>query len=397
MPKQKKAASVFLVVCFGLFLFTIMVVTTFHPKDTYSYYENRNLATIPEATTEELLTGKWGSNMDKYLSDHAAGRNTLLKASTYINCHILRQPVVNDVVISKDYLLPEIGNWMLDTSSINSQTAAITQNLSSLSDLVESYGGFYYYVATPCQYVFHSDDYPWFMNNRSDYTEQSISSLSASLQESGVNFIDIGKVFAEHGWADHLSSAIDNHYSIYGAYLTYLEIMERINEDTGYDLTILRDGDYQIQELPNRYLGSRTRKLMGLWPCEERLGILLPNVEVPFTRKNNHNEVAPTVYSLPNNQWENVLYSLYMGGDIALTEIDTMRDELPSILVYGDSFTNAAECILYYGFDKMYSIDMRHYRETTLGEFISEYKPDIVVCIRDYEALLSVDSNGCGA
>ena len=397
MPKSKKAASDFLVVCFGLFLLAIMTVTTLRPKDTYSYYENRNLATIHEATAEEILTGEWTSNIDKYLSDHAAGRNTLLKASTYINCHILRQPVVNDVVITENCLLPEISDWMLDTSLIEGQTAAITQNLTSLSDLVESYGGVYYYVATPCQYVFHSDDYPWFMNNRSHYTEQSLAALSASLQEAGVRFIDIGQCFAAHGWADHLSSAIDNHYSMHGAYLTYLEIMERIHADTGFDVEILRDGDYQIQELPNRYLGSRTRKLMGLWPCEERLSILLPNVEVPFIRKNNHNETASTVYSLPNNQWEDVLYSLYMGGDIALTEIDTGREELPSILVYGDSFTNAAECILYYGFDKMYSIDMRHYKETTLGEFISAHKPDIVVCIRDYEALLSVDGNGCGA
>ena len=30
------------------------------------------------------------------------------------------------------------------------------------------------------------------------------------------------------------------------------------------------------------------------------------------------------------------------------------------------------------------------------GEVIMQYQPDVVVCIRDYEALLSTDSNGCG-
>ena len=77
-----------------------------------------------------------------------------------------------------------------------------------------------------------------------------------------------------------------------------------------------------------------------------------------------------------------------MGGDIGLTEIDTGREELPSILIYGDSFTNAVECIAYYSFDKMYSIDQRHYTESTLEEFIAQHQPEIVVCIKDYEGLM---------
>ena len=78
-----------------------------------------------------------------------------------------------------------------------------------------------------------------------------------------------------------------------------------------------------------------------------------------------------------------------MGGDIANTFIDTHREELPTVLVYGDSFTNAFESIVWYSFDKMYSIDLRHYTEMTIDQFIDEYRPDIVICIKDYTAVLS--------
>lgn len=397
MKKTGKASMLFVVVCFLAFLFLMLGISVFKDKDTYSYYENRSLAVMPDLSADTLLSGTWGSGTEKYLSDHAAGRTSFLKADTFINCNVLRQPLVNEVVVTDDCLLPEITDAMESTDSIPQDTQAITANLQSVSTLVSGYGGSYYYVAVPCQYVFHQDDYPWYMNNRAAYTQQSIAALKTSLAQADVNFIDMGEVFAQYGWADYLTSSVDNHYSIYGAYLTYREIMDRINADTGLGLTVLEDGDYTIQQLPNRYLGSRVRKLLGLWKSDEKLSILLPNLEIPFTRWDDGTESASSVYSLPQTQQEDVLYTLYMGGDCASTKIDTGRSDLPSLLVYGDSFTNAAECILYYGFGTMYSLDMRYYKDMSLGQFIDEYQPDVVVCIRDYEALLSTEYNGCGA
>ena len=396
MQKGKiSLAEKLFVLAFCAALALLLILNIVNTKETYSYYENRNLAVFPEVTRETLLNGEWAAAVDKYLADHSAGRNYMLAASTVFDAYILQQPLVNEVVIGDDILLPEIQLWMLDESIITRQVPIVTENLVELDTLVESYGGEYYFVAVPCQYAHFPDEYPWYIDNRSEYTEKSLLALSDSLQTAGVNFIDIGDVFAEYGWADYLSSKVDNHYSIHGAYLTYLEIMERINADREDDLDVLTEGEYEIQMLPNPYMGSRQRKLMGLWPSDEKLGILTPNTEIPFTRKDNGVEVASTVYALPADDTSNVLYELYMGGDIAFTEIHTNREELPSILVYGDSFTNAVECILYYGFDTMYTIDMRHYTGS-LGEFIRQAQPDIVVCIRDYESMLWETGNGCG-
>ena len=102
------------------------------------------------------------------------------------------------------------------------------------------------------------------------------------------------------------------------------------------------------------------------------------------------------MYAMPGNEWQDVTYNLYMGGDIAETVIDTNREDLPSILIYGDSFTNALECITYLSFDKMYSLDLRHYQDMTIEEYIAMTQPDVVVCIRDYESLLEIAFNGGG-
>ena len=100
------------------------------------------------------------------------------------------------------------------------------------------------------------------------------------------------------------------------------------------------------------------------------------------------------MYNLPQTDTELVAYEIYMGGDIAETIIKTDRPELPNALIYGDSFTNAAETILYSSFNETRSLDLRHYSAKTLREYIDEYKPNVVICIRDDSCFFNMDGNG---
>ena len=83
-----------------------------------------------------------------------------------------------------------------------------------------------------------------------------------------------------------------------------------------------------------------------------------------------------------------------MGGDWANTVIETDRPTKPNILIYGDSFTNPIECMIWHDFNTVYAYDFRHYSEDTLDELIARYEPAAVVCIRDYEAILNAAGNG---
>lgn len=387
-------SSITIVLFFVAFLFTGMVATILREKETYSYFENRNLAVMPEFTVDGVLDGTYFSEVDTYVKEHSAGRTTLLKANTYIDMNILCRPVVNDVVMTEDVLLPWNNYEILDNAAIEYSANIIATNLKSHSDLTESYGGQFYYVAVPCQYVCYENSYPWYLNNRSEYTDASTAALFGKLEKLNVNYIDMLEYYESAGKPETFSSTIDNHFSIYGAYDTYIEIMKRINADTDYALDVLDKDEFTVETLPNPYLGSRPRKLFGMWSSDERLSTITPINAPAYERWNYNSQGAPIVYALPQNPWESVLYTMYMGGDIANTVIDTNRDELPSILIYGDSFTNAVECVAWYSFDTMYTLDFRHYGQMSLEAFINEHKPDIVVCIRDYEALLLTTGNG---
>ena len=408
--KKKRTAEILFTVLFLAALWIVMFAIVFLPRNDTSYFENRALAPRPTLSAETVLNGSFFQQVDDWLSDHTGGRNYLLKADTlfrlFLNVKVLHCPVVNETVVLDDLLLPYNEYETVDPAAIEKGAREQAANMHDAQDVVESYGGEYLFVLVPGQNVFFADRYPAYLNSRRQFMDAAVPALMDALAEEGVKAVDMGEILTRPENLDRVASRVDNHYSIYGAYLTYLEIMRAVNEGRETPLDVLAEGEYTLTELPNHYMGSRTRKLFDLSSIEERLSILTPNASVPFVRYYYGNEVPAEVYSIPTYPTENIDYGLYMGGDWmdADTLIDTGREELPSLLIYGDSFTNAVECVAYYSFGKLYSIDLRHYADLTLREYLEKYKPDYVVCIRDYAQATnptynggSIDAHGGGA
>lgn len=392
--KQKKAANILVVLCFVGFLAAALVLTMAKPQGGWSYYENRGLARMEEFSLQGLWDGTFADSVEPALQDHAAGRNTLLKLSTWMDMELFRRPVVNQVIPVEGMLLSWNPYETPDPALIQMQADDMAQQLGQLRDVVESYGGQFYYVAVPGQYTYFEGEHPDFLNNRAAYTDLEIPAFQQAMEEQGVNLIEMGEILEQQGNPPEYYSTVDYHYGFGGAYATYQAILEQINQDFNGSLTVLDEENIVRETLPNPYLGSRARKVFGMWETTEKLEIGLPAQPIPFTRTDNGQEVPATVYTLPENDTQEIAYSVYMGGDIGETVIDTGRDELPSLLIYGDSFTNPVEGLMYYSFDEMRTIDLRHYKDMTLADYIALYQPDVVVGIRDYESLLSTDYNG---
>lgn len=394
---MKKVSNIFVSACFLLFIFLAMLVTITGPKTGYSFYENRRMSPFPEFSVENVADGSYFSQLDACITDQAALRETCLKIRTAADLYLLRRPVVNDVVITEDVLLPYLPYMHFDEEEKATTTVlaqAFVAEVLTLQQFVEDYGAVYYYVGVPCQYTFFEDRYPWFLEDRGAYTETILTAFAEAAADLGVHYIDMGPLSAQMENPLEFSSPIDNHYSLKGAYYTYEKIIEALQDDHGLTLSFPGADDIRFHELPNLYLGSRTRKLLNLQSLDDKLLYAEFSHDIPFARTDDGVLVDSSVYSFPQFDYEQVPYTFYMSGDIGETVISTNRPDLPSVLVYGDSFTNALECLLYYSFDEMRSIDLRHYDEMALSEYIALYEPDVVLCIRDYEALILPTGNG---
>lgn len=389
MKKKAHPSEFFVSLCFLAFLFTAMVVTLLEEKEMYSFFENRNLASWPVYKAGE----DYIQQLERWAADHAAFREGLLREKTRLDL-ALRRPVVNDIVMSQGHFLPYLGYQKADWEEVSRQAEAAADKLAEIRDAVEDYGGRFCYAAVPNQYVYSAQAYPEYMDREFQTCRWNVELLSAALADRGVAFLDVGAEVEALGRPVEYMSRVDHHYTMEGAFLTYQILMDRLKDLTREELPVLGEEDVTFETLPNPYLGSRTRKLMGVVDGAEHLQLLWPREPVPFTRTDGGAERSSAVYNLPEEEEEYVTYEVYMGGDMPQTTIDTSRKELPTILIYGESYTNALECILYLSFDRMDSLDLRHYRQMSLIDYIRVNKPDIVVGLRDYSVLLQVEDNG---
>lgn len=362
------------------------------PTASYSVWENRTMAVFPQLTAEGFWDGSYFAGWEEALSDQFYGRDYWLKAHT--RYAMARQSAsVNDVVLTEETLLPQQTAIDYSDRDLEAEAGEMAQNLALVQDQVEGYGGTFLYVGVPEQRSMMQSYYPHWQNTNAAYRQDLRDAFASAMEAEQVPFLEMKPLLEDREDLTDLYSTVDHHYTLLGAYETYLAVCDRLTA-AGWDFPVVTEDQITFTALPNPYLGTYNRKLYGQSPVAEPLWVCESSMEVPFTRTDDGEEVEAEVFELPDSTWQYVYYTAYMGGDQAETILDTGREDLPRILIWGDSFTNAFECLAWMSFGEMRSIDLRHYTEKTLTEYIADYRPDIVLCIRDDTSYLVTEGNG---
>jgi hypothetical protein len=380
--------------CFLAVVFAIpaLIIARGRYAPDIAFYENRPKAAAPVLTAGGVLDGDYFDGWERWLSDRVAGRERLLRYSAMLDYDILRRPVVNNTVAAGDILLPFHQYSEHGAAEAARGISDAAEGLGRLQALADDIGAAFYYVGVPEQGSFHADKYPNYLESDSAYISAARDAMSRELAARGIGFIDMASVFSG-GDAPAPYAATDHHYNYFGAYRTYREIMSRLEAD-GLPAPIVGDGDIDITALPNGFIGSHNRRLCMLFPNPDPIYIGALREPVAFTRWDNGEPSPSVVYALPADDITPVTYNIYMGGDVAETIIRTDRPELPNLLIFGDSFTNALETVIYASFNETRSLDLRHYDEMGILEYIGIYRPDAIICLRDDTAYTTLTGNG---
>jgi len=389
---RKFTDRTFLALLLAVLIAVPVGVAAWSRRETSAYYENRALAARPDLNWDNLWDGSYGSRFESWYSDHAPGRTTFLKMETFVQKDIMGRAIVNDVVVTEDVLLPKMSYSEWTRKDYESNAAPIAENFGKLSDHVAANGGKFYFVGFPEQRVYFEDRFPAYMNNHETEAAAADEVFESALTMAGVRFLNMEAAFDADGRPEEYYSTVDHHYNYYGAYASYRVIVEALAAD-GWELPVLTEEDIEFRELPNPYLGSRNRKLYNLWENGEKAAILA-EVPVPFTRTDNGQPSEKPLFVVPAEDYMPTTYNLYMGGDFGETILETNRPELPDVLIFGDSFTNALETLLYASFDETRILDLRHYTEQSLKDYITEHRPDIVLCVMNDTFYYTTTGNG---
>ncbi len=392
---MKKLTQILFLAAVSILLGGLAVLTLFFPQTQpkeYDPWENRTLADTPVFSSSTVFDGSFFSNAESYLSDHLYGRTSFLR--THVRFQQLTGRIsVNGVICSDDVLLLDNGVYDDGQTDLAEAAAVTVSRLSVVQDAVNAYGGTFLYVGIPTQRNIYAAAYPSYVNSDMPRTEQSLSVFLPALEDAQVNMLFVQSVYdsVKEPITDYFSP-VDHHFTLKGAYLCCNEILRSLNEQ-GCTVPAL-PSDLTFETLPNPMLGTYNRKLYGLSPVSGEFQIYHTSNAAPYERWDNGVRSDTPLIVLPQSETEFVQYSAYMGGDKAETIIKTNRAGMKELLIVGDSFTNAMEPLLYLCFDETRSLDFRYYTEKTLTEYIAEYRPDVVLIIRDASVYLNPDGNG---
>lgn len=350
---------------------------------SWSVEENRALASSPEFSLRAIWDGSYITSLESFFRDHIFSRTKLLKLETLLQIDVLRRPVVRDVVLGDEVLLPAtaLSGEVMD-ETLEAQADAIAQTLQGARQAADEVGAQFLYALVPEQRTVYQNHYPDWMENPGARTARNREALLGALEEYEVSYLDLTQTFCEMDDAAPYYSLVDHHYTLKGAYATYLAVCEAFG---------LTAEELHIKAADTQLLGTYNRKLYGLGRVSERMQVL--EEEFPDYERFDNGEPSSLPLIKPQSGAYG-LYTDYMGGDIGQTLVTTDRPELPNILIVGDSFTNALEPLMVFSFNQIQSLDYRHFEGASLADYIRDYQPDYVLIVRDDVSCLDTSGNG---
>ena len=386
MKIVKRGFVLLLILLTGVFLF----FTVKERRQRISVYENRTLAASPAFSLQSVWDGSYWEGWDAYLSDHAARRDSLIRDWAWLQMYVKRQPVINDVVVTKNVLLPYLGDRDITHTDYEAVGRDAVERLLPIQQAVEARGGHFLYFEVEGYPSVYRDDYPSMLQPTVDYYRARAAAFDAAAGKEGLPLLLLREVLEPKGGCRNYYYKVDHHPTLYGAYEAYLALCAWCREQ-GLALPVLEDPG--ITPVDSRFMGSYGRKLYDLSPIEESFYSFDLSRIPPYERWDEGRQTDAALVEYRAGQ-TTVRYEAYMGGDKGETVIHTGRPELPSILIVGDSFTNPVEAFCVYSFNELRSLDFRYYTEKTLSEYLEDYPADVVVVIRDSLNCTIAEGNG---
>ena len=101
-------------------------------------------------------------------------------------------------------------------------------------------------------------------------------------------------------------------------------------------------------------------------------------------------------YLAPENTLSAFRNAIDLGADGVEMDVQQTRDH--GLIIHHDYLidigTELSAKIYDLTVGELRSIDLRHYTAQSLRDYIDAYRPDVVLCVRDYQSLLSREYNG---
>ena len=355
-------------ILFAGFIVAIAIWFIVSPKGTFSASEKRELAEFPNASAENILSGKFGEEFETYFADHFPGRNLWVGVNAYTNLLEGNNGADGIYRCSNGYLInkPVPTNNQIDT------------NIENLTDFKQEIGDIpMTAMFAPSTGYVVDDVLPMIHDTYRD--DEYFPKIATDLKAGGIGFIDLRSTFKK-AYQDgaQLYYKTDHHWTTEGAYNAYVEYCNKMK------LKAAPRGSFKVERYKGFY--GTTYSSSGFWDNPS------DTVEVWNNPKNTEDKITVNIsdgkppYKHSNSMFfyehdkEVDKYPIFLDGNHAFTEITNDNVKDGTILVIKDSFCHSFAPFLAENYHKVIMVDMR-YNSQNIIDMVKVEKPDQVLVL----------------
>ncbi|MBQ3284584.1 MAG: hypothetical protein IJH40_02995 [Ruminococcus sp.] len=374
---MKKVYKCLPAIIFVAFIVTMLVLFLVLPKKEYSSSEKRYLQQAPEFTFSSLLSGDFGEDFEKFLSDQTAGRNFWVGLSAYYN-YAIGNNGSNGIYLCKD------GYLVNDPEDMS----GLVRNIGFIEEFAEKSPVKPTVLIAPSTGYVCDDILPAVHKEYKDDAEFDM--MKAALP--AADFVDVRDLFKDtyDSGIEQIYYKTDHHWTAKGAYTAYTALADSL----GY--TANPESAYEVTEYPGFY--GTTYSSSGFWLTDP------DTVEVWDSHANDEkNPITVTItdgadtigqegmFFLKHLE-EDDKYPIYLDGNHPYTVIKNeaaTSDE--KLLVIKDSFAHSLVPYLADHFSEIIMVDLRYY-SASVSELIKNEGIDRVLVLYSIDNL-ATDTN----
>lgn len=248
----QKINNIIFVFLFLAVLFIPLLFTTWESGGV-SQEENRNLAKFPEVVVDGKFNPSFTKEFETWFMDHMGFRQDLIDANKQ-----LQADVFDRSLMTSDYKTGKTGDSIYATDAIirdyahvnlrsDEDVAKIGNSYQAVHDWLANKGISFYYVQCVDKHTIYPERFISSIRQIGDVskTDQVIRYLQEQTSVNTVYFKEpLNRAKEQYNVFSHWGDP--THWAPRGAYLSYVYMMERINEDLDEPLKILTEDDYDI-------------------------------------------------------------------------------------------------------------------------------------------------------
>lgn len=350
-----------------LFISIIAILNLIAPAKVFSESENRNLEQMPEFSLDSLLSGKFTSNSEKYVSDQFAFRDVWIGVKSDTD-RAMGKKESNGVYLGKDgYLIQQF------TPPANGDLEARIEAIHAFDDATPALHK--YVMLVPTAVTVLKEKLPAYAPDGDElaYLDEVRQALPGD-----IGFVDVYPALYD-GREQALYYRTDHHWTTAGAYYAYRELCKQMG------IAPKGEEDFNVRQVTDDFYGSLYSKSGFRHIQPDRIELYLPKDEGKIAVEYaDEGRTSDSLYEMANLDKKDK-YTVFLNGNHGLVKIKTNRSDGKKLLVVKDSYANSLIPFLTEHFGEIYVVDLRYYEEN-LAALVQEHE------IRDMLLLYNINT-----